>query len=162
VIEPICHLRPYERRDGRDFAALLVDDRVMRYIGDGRPFDAARASHAFDEEVFAKSERDPSCYIGAISVAEQYAGHAELFRRTGRREYELFYLVLPQFWRRGIGSRVVDLLLEEARSRGLPFVTATVHPQNTKSLAILTRRSFVPDARLTADLGFPAYRLDLR
>lgn len=134
----------------------------MRYIGDGRPFDAARASTAIDEEVFAKCEADASFYIRAIHVGDQYAGHAEFFRRPGRSEYEMVYLLLPQFWGHGIGSCVVDLLLNEARARNLPSVIATVHPGNAASIVILTRRGFAYDSQLTAELGFPAYRLKLQ
>jgi RimJ/RimL family protein N-acetyltransferase len=157
----LCYLRQYERSDGPDFAALLVDARVMRYIGDGKPFDGQRASRAIEDEVFAKCEGDPSLYIRTVRVGEQYAGHAELFRRSARSEYEMLYLLLPQFWGRGIGSCVVDLLLNEARTRNLPSVIATVHPENAASIAILARRGFTSDAQLTADLGLTAYRLDL-
>ena len=161
VKAPPCILRPYERRDSADLAALLGDERVMRYIGDGKPFDAERASRALDDEVFAKLKSDPSSYIRTIRVGEEYAGHAELFRRPGRSEYELLYLLLPKFWGRGVGSRLVDLLLDRARSRNLPFVIATVHPENVASLAILTRRGFYADDCLTAALELPTFRLDL-
>lgn len=161
-MKPLCYFRPYQRRDAPDLAALLVDARVMRYIGDGKALDPARAARAIDDEVFAKYDGGSSFYIQAVCVGEQYAGHAELFRRPGSSEYELLYLLLPQFWRRGIGGRVVDLLLDEARLRGLPFVIATVNPENTASVAILARRGFSTDARLTMDLKLPTYRRDLR
>ncbi|MBV9270464.1 MAG: GNAT family N-acetyltransferase, partial [Candidatus Eremiobacteraeota bacterium] len=78
-----------------------------------------------------------------------------------RAEYELVYFLAREVWGHGLGGRVVDRLLEEARAFELPFVIATVDERNAASLAILRRRLFVFDEWLTKELDAPAYRLDL-
>lgn len=132
----------------------------MRFVGDGRPLERSSA-HALLDKILSVYETDPSFFIWAVQDDGAYAGHAELKRRKGRSEYELIYLLAQGRWGRGMGGRVVDLLLSEARQRQIPFVIATVHEKNAASIAILRRRGFVPDDLLSAEMGCSAYRLEL-
>lgn len=119
--------------------------------------DAVEAS-ALLEKVLRIYETDPTFFVWAVNEDGEYAGHAELKRRKGRTEYELVYVLQKKRWGRGLGSCVVDLLLEQARKRDISFVIATVNPQNVASLAILKKRGFFADDGLTRELGCAAYR----
>ena len=132
----------------------------MRFVGDGTTLTAGSADGML-ERIFEKYRTDPSFFIWAIDVAGEYAGHAELKRRAGRSEYELIYILQRRRWGRGLGGLVVDLLLTESRTRHIPYVIATVHPDNIASTAILERRGFAIDDTLSAELHCNAYRLDL-
>lgn len=153
-------LRPYEQRDLGDFSELFGDAEVMRYVGDGKPLDADDAASLLNK-IFQIYETDPSFFVWAVQEGTEYAGHAELKRRSGREEYEIVYLLERKRLRRALGGKVVDLLISEARARELPFIIATVEPENHASLAILAKRGFVPDDGLSRSLGCNAYRLHL-
>lgn len=155
-----CLLRPYTRSDEQALANLFMDAEVMRYVGDGRTVPAAAVREIMDR-IFHIYGSDPSFLIWAIQEGKEYAGHAELKRRKGRREYELIYILQRSRWGRSLGMHVVDLLLAEARKRLIPFVIATVDPENAASIAILKRRGFSLDAELSTALGCQAYRLPL-
>lgn len=159
-MRPEIVLRPYVRSDQRALAALFMDAEVMRYVGDGRPLEASAAAGMM-KKILSLYESDPSFFIWAVQEGEEYAGHAELKRRKGRTEYELIYILQRSRWGRSLGGCVVDRLLDEAQKRLIPFVIATVEPDNAASLAILRRRGFLPSAELSAELGCPAFRLVL-
>lgn len=153
-------LRPYTRADREPLRALFSDAHVMKYVGDGKPMERDAAAAGLDK-ILSIYETDPAFFIWTVREGDDYAGHAELKCRKGRSEYELIYVLEKERWGHGLGGSVVDLLLSEARKRGIPFVIATVDPKNTASIAILRRRGFADDAELSAQLDCAAYRLDL-
>jgi RimJ/RimL family protein N-acetyltransferase len=153
-------LRLYERADFDDFIALFGDAEVMRYIGEGKPLAASAAAELF-AKIFDIYRNDRAFFIWAVYEGDRYAGHAELKRRKGRSEYEIVYMLARGRWGRSLGGRLVDLLVFEAQKRRIPFIIATVNPQNSASLAILTRHGFMRDAQLSASLCSDTYRLDL-
>ncbi len=132
----------------------------MRFVGDGRLTRPDAHPHMLDR-IFEKYRTDSSFHVWAVEADGRYAGHAELKRRAGRTEYELIYVLKRECWGRGIGGAVVDLLLARARAEDVPFVIATVAEGNVASRAILYRRGFARDDRLSAELEAPAFRLDL-
>ena len=154
---PSCTLRLYRKGDAQAMRSVFSDPDVMRFVGDGSTIDAGDLL----APIFAKYESDPTFYIWAIEEDGEYAGHAELKRRKGRREYELIYFLPRERWGRGLGKTVVDLLLDEAWRKSITFVIATVHPDNAASLAILRSRGFVRDDALSEELSAEAFRLDL-
>jgi len=153
-------LRTYVPGDRSAFRALLGDVEVMRYAGEGVAIEPDAADELFDK-ILRLPESDPAFYVWALVESGEYAGHAELKRRAGRSEYELVYFLQRTRWGRGLGGRVVDLLLDEARRLALPIVIATVDARNTASLRILAKRGFVNDLPLSRELGADAYRLEL-
>lgn len=132
----------------------------MRYVGEGKPLDRESALSLF-QNIFKAYGEDPAFFVWAVIEDGEYVGHAELKRRRGRDEYELIYILHRSRWGQSLGGQLTDLLLSEARKRHLPFVIATVNDRNAASLAILKRRDFVVDERLSAELACAAYRLDL-
>lgn len=153
-------LRPYRHGDRQEFVALFTDSEVMRYVGDGRALDVAAAEVLF-AKIFEKYEHDRSFLVWAVEEDGRYAAHAELKRRSGRDEYEIVYILQRARWGRALGGEIADLLVSQARERGLAFIIATVDPENAASVAILRKRGFSHDARLSGSLGCCAYRLDL-
>ncbi|MBV9270904.1 MAG: GNAT family N-acetyltransferase [Candidatus Eremiobacteraeota bacterium] len=153
-------LRAYLPADKGAMVRLFGDPLVMRFASTGAPLKRRHAELLFDK-IFEVYRSDPQFHVWAVEENGAYVGHAELKRRSGRAEYELVYFLAREVWRHGLGGRVVDRLLEEARAYELPFVIATVDERNAASLAILRRRLFVFDERLTKELDAPAYRRDL-
>ena len=151
-------LRPYCVADRKAIGDLFADPGTMRFVGDGRP--QVGGTDMIDR-IFRMYRIDPTFYILAVEENGEYAGHAELKRREGRSEYELIYVIERARWGRGLGSVVADLILQEARALGLPFVVATIYEANAASLAILRRRGFLWDEDLSRELDTYALKLAL-
>ena len=160
MIEKITSLRRYALADRQAVVDLFTDAEVVRYVGEGVPLEPAAANQLMDK-ILDIYESDPSFFVWAVQEGDEYAGHAELKRRRGRTEYEIVYLVQRVRWGRSLGGKIVDLLIEEGRRRSIPFVIATVYPENLASIAILTRRGFERDVELSKELDCHAYRLNL-
>jgi RimJ/RimL family protein N-acetyltransferase len=153
-------LRRYREEDRNAVEDLCADPDTMRFVGDGQPILFNDTPHLVDR-IFEKYRTDPTFHVWAVEENGEYAGHAELKRRAGRSEYELIYILERSRWGRGLGGMVADLILKEARAIGVPFVIATVYEVNAPSIAILRRRGFVPDERLSKELDTYALKLTL-
>ena len=55
---------------------------------------------------------------------------------------EIGFMLLPQFWRRGFGTEVVQQLLEKADQLQVTEVTATTDVKNTAAVQLLTKMGF--------------------
>jgi ribosomal-protein-alanine N-acetyltransferase len=153
-------LRRYREEDRSAVGDLCADPETMRYVGDGQPMLFENKPHLIDR-IFEKYKSDSTFHVWAVEENGEYAGHAELKRRTGRGEYELIYILERARWGRGLGGIVTDLILEKVRAIGVPFVIATVYEANAPSIAILRRRGFVPDEGLSKELDTYALKLVL-
>ena len=145
-------LRPFDAADLAFVAALARDERVTRFVGDGRPWSA--------EQIVDRSRpalrRDPTDEVGAARwfVAVEAAGEDDeeegrevgLFVTT-RREHsvEVGYWVAPPRWGRGVAGAMLDQALEAVPGLYGPLpLSARVAPDNAASVRALTRRSFEP------------------
>lgn len=68
------------------------------------------------------------------------------FRRAGL----LSYFVAPAYTGRGLGTRLLDRLAEDARACGCTTLVANISSRNTASLAFHAARGFVEVGRLRA------------
>lgn len=57
---------------------------------------------------------------------------------------EIGYMLLPEYWRQGFGTKVVEQLLSIAHNLGLKVVTATTDKDNVASVWLLLKNGFQP------------------
>ena len=55
---------------------------------------------------------------------------------------EIGFMLLPEFWRRGYGTRIVTMLLEKAKALHITEITARTDSANTASVRLLTKTGF--------------------
>lgn len=68
---------------------------------------------------------------------------------------ELGYLLLPEFWGKGYGSEIANLLLNKAEeSKALHQITAIIDPKNIASKKILLNNGFISEKLCEID-GLP-------
>ena len=101
-----------------------------------------------------KAEGYPA-YV-ALDDAGTVAGfgflHAHLPLPTFRRTAEITYFLGPDACGRGIGSKILDILLRDARERGISVVLASISGKNEGSIAFHRRHGFVECGRFR-DVG---------
>ncbi len=66
---------------------------------------------------------------------------------TFRRTAEISYFLRPDACGRGIGSRMLDLLLRDGRERGISVVLASISGKNEGSISFHKRHGFVECGR---------------
>lgn len=146
---PTIRLRPFTDSDVPFFAGLARDERVMRFVGDGQPWDSptvtARVSPAL--------EQVPVDVRGAVRwfvALEERAPVGVLVATRRDAAVEIGYWVAPEHWGRGIAGVVVDHALTTIpRVFDCTRLSARVSAENTASARVLTRRGF--DRQSTED-----------
>ena len=143
-LPPSVALRPFRSSDAAFIIELASDERVTRYVGDGRPWD-----RPYTEGRIQAALRDgPLDQDGATRwflavVAGDPVGLLVAMRRTGG--VEIGYWVSPGHWGRGIAGAMVDAAVATVPALyGTDALTARVHPDNAVSARLLTRRGFRP------------------
>jgi L-amino acid N-acyltransferase YncA len=106
----------------------------------------------FFKRVLALTEGYPA--IGIETPTGELAGFAFLrpFHPAGtfRRTAEIAYFVLPDHTGRGIGRRVLEIFMEQARAMGIDNLLASVSSRNEQSLRFHERAGFACCGRLCA------------
>lgn len=129
-------IRPIERTDApglSDFyASLSAESRRRRFLG-SRRLDVDELARAFTERhgegfVAILAERGPN--DGAI------VGHATL-QPDGRGAAEVAFAVADELHGRGVGHRLMEAVLAEARSAGLSRLSASMFADNVAMRRLL-------------------------
>ena len=76
---------------------------------------------------------------------ERVVGFCHLGDRGGGPELYRLYLV-PEYWGRGAGSRLLALLEQRLRERGITAYRCYVHERNERAKAFYARRGFAHDS----------------
>jgi RimJ/RimL family protein N-acetyltransferase len=134
--------RPFESTDLDDLARISADPDASRYVGDGRPLSRQETRRWIEN-----SRRNVERFgygTGAVVHDEQgvLMGWAGIARPEGEPE-EVIYGFDRPWWGQGYGTELLEGLCRWAFDRlGLEELRATVHPDNTASVTLLTRRGF--------------------
>jgi RimJ/RimL family protein N-acetyltransferase len=135
-------LRPFVRQDIAFFASLACDERVTRFVGDGRPWGANQILDRTQPAL----RRKPVEEVGAARwfIAEEGQHRVGLLVSTRRKDaVEVGYWVAPENWGRGIAGTMLDWAVDALPGIfGTTELCARVSPGNTASERLLIRRSF--------------------
>lgn len=143
---PAITLQPFQASDTSFFASLASDERVTRFIGDGRAWDR----QTIDERVRLALQQAPVDLAGASRwFLASEAGEPVGIVVSSRKDegIEIGYWVSPDCWGRGIAGAMLDCALDT-----IPAVYETrdlfarVDPTNAVSASLLARRGFQFDA----------------
>lgn len=141
AVPPIV-LRPFEVGDCGFFAALASDERVTRFIGDGRPWVQQRIQDRIREAIL----QDTLDRVGAARwfLAADGRESVGIVVCTYRdADIEIGYWVSPDHWGRGIAGAMIDGALKALREMcHSGNILANVDPANPASAKALLRRSF--------------------
>jgi RimJ/RimL family protein N-acetyltransferase len=161
-------LRPWSDRDLSVLARLAADPRVVRYIGDGRPWSADRVGEVsraatehwqhnnFGLRVVVPRETQTPVGLAALN----YLGEGT--EGLDPTEFEIGWWLLPVVWRQGLATEAANALCREAFNRvGAPSVVARVQPENQASAAVAMRLGMSYELDTTGRFGeaVSVYRL---
>lgn len=141
---------------------LVSNAKVMKMIN-GKPMNLVEAKEKY-EQILRSNDVHPA--FGYFKITDTQTGNfigvAKLeIKEKESIEAELGYLILPEFWGKGIGSKIAGRLLGIAKSEGLlKKVFAIIDPQNIASRKILEKNGFQSKEFKDFD-GLPGELLDL-
>jgi GNAT superfamily N-acetyltransferase len=94
-----------------------------------------------------------------IGHSERIIAEARYASQDGKR-YEMAFLVDESFHGKGIGSFLVNYLIQIAKETGIKTLYADVLRQNEKMLTVFDKASVVPKKKASADVFTLEFRLD--
>ena len=137
-------LRPWEDSFEPELVRLSSDERVMRFIGDGRPWTRERAAERHREHL--AHWRDHGFGWRAIIQGDRFAGVAALNRLgsavPGIEEsaLEIGWWVDPESWGRGLATEAALALRDEAFGEvGAERLAARYQPANAASGRVMVK-----------------------
>jgi RimJ/RimL family protein N-acetyltransferase len=138
-------VRHLEEEDYAAYIALERDAAVKQYVNG--------VSSRGDDELLAglrRRARDVDLLAIADPINKMFIGRCGLLASKVRTELELYCLLQQGRWGRGIGEVVIPFLARLARDRGRRAI-GIVHPENGRSIALLTKLSWVQRGTVSDD-----------
>lgn len=131
-----------------DYYRLVGDEQVMAMITE-RAIPPEEAKTDF-ENILKKNAIHPDFGIFKIMDADSgaFIGLAKLeITQADAKNAELGYMLLPEYWGKGIAGRVAKKLITFAQTqKQLTRLFAIIDPKNLPSRKILTNNGFVHQA----------------
>jgi ribosomal protein S18 acetylase RimI-like enzyme len=129
-------LIPFGAAHAADVLAWIVSADEARYW-------AGLHHIPVDPSVFAGWRAEPDTHAFVLMWEGLPAGYGEVWYDPKEGEVELARIVVKPSWRgRGVGRRLVNLLLDEAGRWGISQAFVRVHPDNAAALACYQRVGF--------------------
>lgn len=138
-------LRPFEEADAGALHPIFADPRAMRFWSTP-PHTDLEQTRAFVRATMAATAQGRGD-DQVVVVDGQVIGKAGLWDGE-----EIGFILAPEVWGRGLAREAVAAVIERARARGLPRITADVDPRNAASLRLLTSLGFVETGRAARTL----------
>lgn len=127
-------IKGIKETDGQDVQDLYLNPMVRRYLGGSRKTDAIPAIieamlHSDEMSLYlVVREKDTNDFIGLVSLDPHH----------DRKEFEISYQLLPQWWRKGFGTEIVkEILFYAFHELNLRKVIAETQTANVYSCRLL-------------------------
>ncbi len=153
----------FDKNDFSDYYRLVGNEKVMAMITE-RAIPQNEARIKFELILLNNSIHEA---FGNFKVLDE---HTNAFIGTAlirvksidAKKAEIGYMILPQFWGRGIGSRISKVLIKIAQEEvQLEYLEAIIDPSNVASRRILIKNGFVSKEFRDFD-GLPGEILHLK
>lgn len=138
-------IRSFTMVDAEDYAAIVGDPEVMRYLG-GRAHDRAEAEAYVVDCIDRDSASGASRYAVVLKDGERFAGFCgfKIIEVEDQPSWTDFgWRYGREFWRQGYGVEAARAVYDFGRSTlGLGVIEARAHVDNAGSLRIIEKLGF--------------------
>lgn len=131
-------LRAFRADDMQAYAAMLGDPAVARFLGTGKPRDAAESWEAAARGLGQWALRGHGLF--AVEHAGVLVGHAGVLSPPAWPHPELAYAIAPAWQRRGFATEAAQAVRAwAAAALGMRDLVSFIRPENTPSAAVARR-----------------------
>lgn len=153
------------KMESKDFTLhylLVSNEKVMKMVS-GKIMNPEEARDKFDKILQANRLHPELGYFKITkTLNEEFIGVAKIeLKEKISNEAELGYLILPEFWGKGIAGKVAKRLIELAsEEKQLDKLYAIIDPENIPSRKVLEKNGFISKEFKDFD-GLPGELLEL-
>lgn len=124
-------LRKFTEKDMEALFLILKDEEVNRFLP-WYPLKSMEETRKFYEERYAFDYEQPQGYAYAVCLKEDNVpiGYIKV---DMEEQHDLGYGLRKEFWHRGIVTEAGKAVVEQVRTDGLPYITATHDKNNPRS-----------------------------
>jgi [ribosomal protein S5]-alanine N-acetyltransferase len=128
--------------DFPSYARLVMDEEVMKYIT-GKALSVEEALQRFQKALQASEMlREAGFFLVRIRDNDELVGVTKLVQ-LAENQYEIGYMLLPEYWGRGFASEMTETMINLAREKKLTGeLIGIVDPENPASIRVLTKFGF--------------------
>lgn len=158
----MLQLLKYKWEDFHDYRSLVADDQVMKYIT-GKGMSEEQAREKFASIMRINEDDDLLGYFKVIHDDVGLIGDCKLVRyKYDRSALEIGYLLQYAFWRKGVGTKICEQLLERAAEIAPNGdIIGVIDPDNVASKRLLEKFGF-KSYFVGEEDGIPTEKLVLR
>lgn len=135
-------LQKFQANDFHHYFLLVSNEQVMKMITE-RSIPLEEAREKFKTILDRNKKHEIFGSYKVYNDANEFIGLGSLILNEERKdEAELGYMLLPEYWGKGFGSEIADLLIKKAKQTDIKRLTAIIDPNNKPSRKILIKRGF--------------------
>jgi RimJ/RimL family protein N-acetyltransferase len=129
-------LRPVEAGDLEAVVRLTGEPNVHRYLFDGEPPGEQALAGWIAGSAQSFRERGVGCWV-LFAAQHPCGGLISLWQRPVDSDVELIYALHPDFWGRGLATRMAVSVIRRGFASGVQHIIAGVDLPNAASLAVI-------------------------
>lgn len=140
-------LEKFGQNDFEHYYKLTSSEQVMAMITE-KPMSEVESRSNFNRLLERNEFHEALGSYKILSASTgDFIGLAKLSQnQPDEREVEIGFMLLPEYWRKGIASEATSILIEKAKSQPhLRKIRAIIDPQNKASRKILRDHQFVSE-----------------
>lgn len=149
-------LAPWQPDDWRTFRAIASDPKVMRYIGEGKPWPDERTRQFVARQVALFSARQFCLWKLVAKDEGALIGFCGIQPLEDTSDIEIGWWLARDRWGQGLATEAARAALRDAFERvGLTRVVAVAQPSNRASIRVMEKLGMKYE-RDAAPRGIPA------
>lgn len=140
----------YRKPNKEDAANMLLYLKKVGSQSDNLTFGSEGLPFSVEQEEEYLDKLSSPCIIAVNSDGEIVGdGSLELGVRRISHTAELGISVVKEYWGKGIGSRIMNMLIQEAKDRGITKINLKVRADNERAKALYKKFGFVKEGYST-------------
>jgi len=155
-----CILRPPTMDDVSAIFEMMSDERITRYLGRKPMYSIDDAVKRVDSHITGFRDQSSVTWMICSRDSGDVMGVC-MFFNLSKSHYraELGYMLLPQWWRQGIMSEIMPVVLKWGFDvMQLHSVMAQIDPENDASRKLLEKYGFAQEAYFREDFYHPVHQ----
>jgi [ribosomal protein S5]-alanine N-acetyltransferase len=135
-------LQKFDSTDFNKYFLLVSNEQIMSMITE-HPIPLEEAQEKFKKIINRNEKYETFGSYKVYNYSKEFIGLGSLILNEEKNdEAELGYMLLPEYWGKGYGREIAELLINKAKNTNVNRLTAIIDPKNIPSRKILIKSGF--------------------